>query len=229
MKANMGYRLVIGNKNTSSWSLRPWLAMRQATIEFEEIRIELRRPDTQANIARYSPSGRVPALLVGELAIWDNLAILEYLAEAHPEARLWPDTREARARARSAAAEMHAGFGAMREHCPMDFVARAPMSTLPDLVAAEVRRILARWRDCRRRHGRPGPFLFGAFSAAHAMYAPVAARLRTYLPDLAPYADDGTAQAYIDALFALPGMLAWEEGARREAVGAPLNLHGNLR
>lgn len=222
-QSQMGYRLVIGNKNISSWSLRPWLAMRQAGIPFEEIKIELRRPDTQASILRYSPSGHVPTLLVGELAIWDSLAILEYLAEVHPEARLWPAPQPARALARAACAEMHAGFAALREHCPMDLVARLPMATLPDPVASQVRRILALWRDCRRRHGGPGPFLFGAFSAADAMYAPVAARFRTYLPDLTPYGDDGTAAAYIAALFALPGMLAWEEAARLEAesVEAP--------
>ena len=219
----MRYRLVIGNKNISSWSLRPWLAMRQAGIPFEEIKIELRRPDTQTNIGRYSPSGHVPTLLVGDLAIWDSLAILEYLAEVHPEARLWPAPLPARALARAASAEMHAGFAALREHCPMDLVARMPMATLPDPVASQVRRILALWRDCRRRHGGPGPFLFGAFSAADAMYAPVAARFRTYLPDLTPYGDDGTAAAYIAALFALPGLLAWEEAACLEAssAGAP--------
>ena len=165
----------------------------------------------------------MPTLLVGDLAIWDSLAILEYLAELHPEARLWPAPLPARALARAASAEMHAGFAALREHCPMDLVARVPMATLPDPVASQVRRILALWRDCRRRHGGPGPFLFGAFSAADAMYAPVAARFRTYLPDLTPYGDDGTAAAYIAALFALPGMLAWEEAACLEAssAGAP--------
>jgi glutathione S-transferase len=215
----VSYRLVIGNKNTSSWSLRPWLAMRHAGIAFDEVNIELRKPETQAHILRYSPSGRVPALIAGELAVWDSLAILEYLAEAHPEAQLWPHPREARALARSVAAEMHSGFPALRQHCPMDFLARLPMATLPDEVAAEVRRIVALWVDCRRRHGASGPFLFGAFSAADAMYAPVASRLRTYLPGLAPYGDDGTAQAYVDALFDLPAMAEWERGARHEARG----------
>jgi glutathione S-transferase len=213
----MSYRLVIGDKNISSWSLRPWLAMRQAGIPFAEINIKLRQPESKANILRYSPSGKVPTLLAGGQAIWDSLAILEYLAEAHPEARLWPELGEARALARSAAAEMHAGFAALREHCPMDFLARLPMAALPDLVAADVRRIVALWRDCRRRHGASGPFLFGGFSAADAMYGPVASRFRTYLPDLAPYGDDGAAQAYVDALFALPAMAEWEEGAHREA------------
>src|SRR5207237_9232759 len=130
----------------------------------------------------------------------DARALLEYLAAAHPEPRLWPERGEARALARSVAAEMHAGFAALREHCPMDFLARLPMATLPDLVAADVRRIVALWRDCRRRHGGSGPFLFGGFSAADAMYGPVASRLRTYLPDLAPYCDDRLAQASLYAL-----------------------------
>src|SRR5262245_42487476 len=164
----MGYRLVIGNKNISSWSLRPWLAMRQAGIPFEEIQIELRRPDTPANIRHYSPSGRVPALLVGDLAIWESLAILEYLAETHPEARLWPTAPPARAHARAAAAEMHAGFAALREHCPMDFVARLPMAALPDPVAGEVCPILALWRDCRRQHDDRGPLRVRPIAAADA-------------------------------------------------------------
>jgi glutathione S-transferase len=214
----MSYRLVIGDKNISSWSLRPWLAMRHVGIPFAEISIKLRQPDSQANILRYSPAGRVPILLAGRHAIWDSLAILEFLAEAHPEARLWPQARETRALARSAAAEMHSGFAALREHCPMDLLARLPLATLPDPVAAEVRRIVALWRDCRRRHGGSGPLLFGGFSAADAMYAPVAARFRTYVPDLAPYGDDGAAQAYVEALFALPAMAEWEQGARSETA-----------
>jgi glutathione S-transferase len=216
----MSYRLVIGNKNISSWSLRPWLAMRQTGIPFDEVKIKLRQPESQGHILRYSPAGRVPILLSDGQAIWDSLAILEYLAEAHPEAGLWPQAREARARARSVAAEMHSGFAALREHCPMELLVRSPMATLPDPVAAEVRRIVALWRDCRSGYGGSGPFLFGVFSAADAMYAPVASRLRTYLPDLAPYGDDGTAQAYVDALFALPAMAEWEEGARSEAGSA---------
>jgi glutathione S-transferase len=212
----MSYQLVIGDKNISSWSLRPWLAMRYAGIAFREIGVKLRQPDSKANILRHSPSGKVPTLLVDGEAIWDTLAILEFLAEAHPEARLWPEKREARARARSAAAEMHSGFAALREHCPMDFLARLPMATLPDTVAADVRRIVELWQDCRRRHGTSGPFLFGGFSATDAMYAPVASRFRTYLPELAPYGDDGMAQAYVDALFALPAMAEWEKGALSE-------------
>jgi glutathione S-transferase len=215
----MNYRLVIGNKNWSSWSLRPWLAMRQTAIPFEEINVKLRQPESKASILRYSPSGRVPVLFVGTEPLWDSLAILEYLAEAHPEARLWPAEPGTRARARSVASEMHSGFAPLRDHCPMELLARRPMASLPEAVADDVRRIMALWRDCRRRHGHGGAFLFGAFSAADAMYAPVATRFRTYLPDLGPYGDDGTAQSYVDAICRLPAMVAWEEGARRETVG----------
>ncbi len=216
----MTYRLVIGDKNVSSWSLRPWLAMRHAGIPFAEINVRLRQPDSKAQILRHSPSGHVPALLADGKVIWDSLAILEFLAEAHPQAQLWPAGQEARALARSVAAEMHSGFATLREHCPMELILRAPMATLPDPVAADVRRIVALWRDCRRRYGASGPLLFGVFTAADAMYAPVATRFRTYLPDLAAYGDDGTAQAYVDAVFALPAMAEWERGARLELKGA---------
>ena len=214
----MTYELVIGDKNVSSWSLRPWLAMKHANIPFREINITLRTPQTKAEILRHSPAGKVPALLVGgndgKQVIWDSLAILEYLAETHPEAKLWPQSQPARAHARSVAAEMHSGFQALREHCPMDLVRRLPKASLPDPVSADVRRIIGLWKDCRGRYGAGGAFLFGAFSAADAMYAPVASRFRTYLPDLAPYGDDGTAQAYVDTLFALPAMIEWEAAAR---------------
>lgn len=212
----MSDQLVIGEKNISSWSLRPWIAMTHAGLPFREVNVGLRRPDTKAEILRHSPSGRVPALLTGGDVIWDSLAILEYLAETHPEAQLWPRAPRARALARSVSAEMHAGFAALREHCPMDLVARLPMASLPEAVEADVRRIIAIWQDCRRRFGAGGALLFGQFTVADAMYAPVASRFRTYLPDLARYGDDGTAQAYVDAVFALPAMAAWEEASRRE-------------
>ena len=210
------YRLVIGNKNTSSWSLRPWLAMTHAGIAFSEVNIDLRAADAKAQILAQSPSGKVPALLAGDRVIWDSLAILEYLAEAHSETPLWPASRDARAQARCVSAEMHSGFQALRQHCPMDFLASTPKAELAEEVAADVRRIVALWQDCRSRFGARGPFLFGAFSAADAMYAPVVSRFRTYLPNLAAYGDDGAAQAYVEALFALPAMMQWEEGARAE-------------
>ena len=212
----MTYRLVIGNKNTSSWSLRPWLAMRHAGLSFGEVNINLRDTDAKAQILAQSPAGKVPALLKADRVIWDSLAILEFLAEAHPEAGFWPASRTARAVARSVSAEMHSGFQSLRQQCPMDFLARTPKTELADEVTADVHRIVALWLDCRRTFGAGGPFLFGTFSAADAMYAPVASRFRTYLPELTVYGDDGTAQAYVEALFALPAMLQWEQEARSE-------------
>ena len=214
------YRLVIGDKNWSSWSLRPWLAMSRAKIPFEEINVRLRRPESKAQILRHSPSGFVPALIDGDLTIWDSLAIIEYLAECHPEARLWPADRVARAMARSAAAEIHSGFNALRQSCSMQLLERAPLPSLPPEAESDVRRILSLWRELRDRFGAGGPFLFGAFSAADAMYAPVASRFRTYVPQLALYGDGGTGQAYIDAIFAMPEMAAWTKGAQTETAGA---------
>ncbi len=220
----MAYTLVIGDKTVSSWSLRPWLALTHAGIPFREVSIALRRPQTKLEILKYSPSGHVPALIVeadcGSETIWDSLAILEYLAEAHPGARLWPQETLARANARAIAAEMHSGFRELREHCPMDLLARSPMLSLPDGVAADVRRIVQLWSASRRRFGGTGKFLFGAFSATDAMYAPVASRFRTYLPDLAPFGDDGTAQTYVESIFALPSLAKWEAGARGECAAA---------
>jgi glutathione S-transferase len=207
-------QLVIGNKNTSSWSLRPWLAMKRLGIPFGEININLRAADKRSQILAHSPAGQVPVLKIGALVIWDSLAILEYLAEEH--AALWPQEREARAVARSVSAEMHSGFQALREQCPMDFLGSQPRNEFPEVVEADIRRIVASWRACRSRHGAGGPFLFGSFTAADAMYAPVASRFRTYVSDLVRFGDDGTARAYVDTLFALPEMIAWGEGAQRE-------------
>lgn len=215
MVAN-GYRLVIGNKNTSSWSLRPWLAMKEAAIPFEEVRINLRAPDMKDQILAHSKAGKVPVLETGDIAIWDSLAILEFLAEQYPDKALWPSQTEARALARSVSAEMHSGFQALREHCPMKLLAREPKDELIDPVQVNIRRIVEIWLECRKRFGGSGPFLFSHFTIADAMYAPVASRFRTYVPDLAPFGDDGTAAAYIDAIFALPGMAEWAEGARQE-------------
>lgn len=214
--AGEGYRLVIGNKNTSSWSLRPWLALKQAGIPFTEVRINLRDPDMKQQILAHSPAGKVPVLWADDLMIWDSLAILEYLAGQHPDKTLWPSDVAARAIARAASAEMHSGFQALREHCPMKLLATEPKDDLIEPVQANIRRIVALWRDCRQRFGTEGPFLFSRFSIADAMYAPVASRLKTYVPDLGAYGDDGTAAAYIETLFALPTMAEWAEGARAE-------------
>lgn len=214
--AEQHYRLVIGNKHWSSWSLRPWLAMKHAGLDFEEIRINLRAPDKKELILAQSPAGKVPVLWAGDLMIWDSLAILDYVAEQHPEAKLWPTDARARAIARSASAEMHSGFQALREHCPMKHLSREPRETHIEQVEADIRRIVALWQDCRRRFGGEGPFLFSSFSVADAMYAPIASRFRTYVEDLGRFGDDGTAAAYMDALFALPAMEAWERGAEAE-------------
>jgi glutathione S-transferase len=198
--------------------------MKQAGIPFDEIRINLRAPDKKAQILAHSPAGRVPILYAGDLMIWDSLAILEYLAETFPKAGLWPSDPEARAIARSVSAEMHSGFQALREHCPMDFLARIPRDEHIEPVQTNIRRIVAIWQECRQRFGGSGPFLFSTFSIADAMYAPVASRLKTYVRDLTPFGDDGTARAYIDHLFGLPAMKEWAAGAAEEieAYGLPL-------
>jgi glutathione S-transferase len=214
------YRLVIGNKAWSSWSLRPWLAMRRLGLPFEEINVGLRLSDSKAEILKHSPSGLVPTLIDGDLAIWDSLAILEYLAEQHPELQVWPADRTARAAARCISAEMHSGFAALRQHCSMDLLARMPQASLPAEVESDIRRIVALWQDSRARFGGSGPFLFSRFSGADAMYAPVASRFRTYVPDLARCGDDGTAQAYVETIFAMPEMDAWTEGARAQQADA---------
>lgn len=212
------YRLVIGNKNWSSWSLRPWLAMRRLGLPFEEIDVQLRQPDTKAEILKISPSGMVPLLIDGDLLVWDSLAILEYLADAHPEKGLWPADRKVRALACCVAAEMHSGFMPLRRNCSMEVLAVNPLDPVPEDVEADVRRIIALWRDCRAKHGQGGPFLFGAFTAADAMYAPVASRFHTYLPELQKFGDDGTAAAYVETILAMPEMAEWIEGARRQVA-----------
>lgn len=219
--AEQPYQLVIGNKNWSSWSLRPWLAMRRAGIPFEEINVQLRQPDTKAEILKYSPSGHVPLLIDGAFKVWDSLAILEYLADAHPEKGLWPSDRKARALARCAAAEMHSGFMPLRRACSMEILASNPMEDVPEDVGADVRRIVALWKECRSRHGNGGPFLFGSFTAADAMYAPVASRFRTYLPDLERFGDDGTASAYVAEVLSMAEIAEWIEGARAQVAAAP--------
>jgi glutathione S-transferase len=219
--ATQRYRLVIGNKGWSSWSLRPWLAMKRLNLPFEEINVRLREPDSKAQILKFSPSGMVPLLLDGDFPVWDSLAILEYLAEAHPDKALWPADRQARARARSAAAEMHSGFMPLRRTCSMDILAENPLEVVPEDVEADARRIVALWHECRTGFGKGGPFLFGDFTAADAMYAPVASRFRTYLPDLGKFGDDGTAAAYVDTIFAMPELRAWVDGAKAEGAEAP--------
>jgi glutathione S-transferase len=212
--------LVIGNKSWSSWSLRPWLVMKYFNIPFEEVGVLLRRPDTRDQIIKHSPAGKVPVLKNGELVIWDSLAIIEHVADLYSEYAIWPRDLSARAVARAVSAEMHAGFQHLREHCPMDVLARRPMDQLPETVERNVRRIIESWTSCRTTYGSSGPFLFSDFSAADAMYAPVCSRFATYIPDLARYGDDGTAQAYVDLILALPQVQEWCEGARAETLAA---------
>ena len=179
MMAN-GYTLVIGDKNLSSLSLRPWLALKHCHIPFEEVGIRLRQPDSKAEILRHTPSGKVPALKTKQGVVWDTLAILEYLAERHPEHRLWPQDEEPRAAARSISAEMHSGFATLRNDLPMDLLSRLPSPPIGEPLASDIRRIVAIWKDTRARFSKGGPFLFGGFTCADAMYAPVATRFRTY-------------------------------------------------
>ncbi len=218
--ADQDYRLVIGNKYTSSWSLRPWLALKQAGLEFTEVRINLRAPDAKDQIRVHSPAGKVPVLWAGDLMIWDSLAIVEYIAEQHPEKALWPSKVDARAVARAVCAEMHSGFQPLREHCPMKFLAQEPKADLPEPVQSNIRRIVELWIECRQRFGAEGPFLFSSFTIADAMFAPVASRLKTYITDLGDFGDDGTAQRYVDAMFSLPAMTEWAEGAREEIAAS---------
>ncbi len=202
--------LVIGNKNYSSWSLRPWIAMRHAGLAFEEVLIPLDQDDTARRLSEESPSGLVPVLRDGDLTVWDTLAICERVAELTPEAGLWPADADARAVARSVAAEMHAGFSALRSECPMNIRRRSAYGASP-AVTKDIDRIKTVWRECRALYGAGGPFLFGAFTIADAMYAPVCTRFRTY-----GLAEDDVAGPYIDAVLAHPAMRDWTEAARNE-------------
>jgi glutathione S-transferase len=203
--------LVIGNKAYSSWSLRPWLLMRQAGIAFEELRLSLYTEGAKQKILQYSPTGKVPVLRDGGLTIWDSLAICEYLAEKHPEKQLWPADVAARALARAISAEMHSGFTNLRSQMPMNVRRQIPGRAKTPEAVAEIARIEAIWNDCRSHHGKRGPFLFGAFSIADAMYAPVVSRLHTYGVTL-----PGKAGEYAGAIHALPAMQEWIAGAHAE-------------
>jgi glutathione S-transferase len=210
--------LYLGNKTYSSWSLRPWLALKQAGVSFTEVVIPLEQPETDAAIRRVSPTGRVPVLVDGGLTVWDSLAICEYAAERWPEARLWPEDRALRAEARAVSAEMHAGFAALRERMSMH-LRRAPMTIArtPE-VERDIARIVEIWTGLRRRHRGAGSFLFGHFTIADAMFAPVVTRFRTYMVRL-----DGEAAEYADAVWALPAMQEWVAAALAETWTAPLH------
>jgi len=208
--------LVIGNKAYSSWSLRPWLLMRHAGIAFEEIRLSLYAAGAKQELLRHPPAGRVPVLKDAGLTIWDSLAICEYLGEKYPQMQLWPAEVAARAHARAISAEMHSGFSNLRGQMPMNVRREIPRRSVSPEVAFEVARIESIWSDCRRQHRARGPFLFGPFSIADAMYAPVVSRLRTY-----GVAVGGAAANYADAIHALPAMQEWIAGARAETEVNP--------
>lgn len=212
--------LVIGNKTYSSWSLRPWLLLKHLGVEFAEISIPLHAPDAAVQIARYSPSGRVPVLLIGDQAIWESLAIGESLAERYPT--VWPAETRLRALARSAASEMHAGFAALREELPFNCRARRS-GVAPSLMAqAEIARVIALWATCRlASHGEEGPWLFGRFTCADALFAPVALRFYTYgiaLPE--------AASAYVDTVRQDRHVQDWIQAACTETAVIPQDERG---
>ena len=218
--------LHIGNKNYSSWSLRPWLALKQTGAPFTENLIPLNQPATRAALDTQSPSGRVPVLCHGALRIWESLAICEYLAEIFPGAGLWPAERAARATARAVATEMHAGFATLRQQLPMDIRATRSVPHRVALAAGDIARISALWRDCIERFGRAGangagPFLFGGWCIADAMFAPVATRFHTYAVPLDP-----VAATYVSAQREWPAMREWRDAAEREAWSIAYDFSG---
>lgn len=214
----MSLKLILGNKNYSSWSLRPWIAMRHAGIAFDEEVIPLYEPGSAEKILKYSPTRKVPVLLDGDMIVWETLAILEHISERFPKAQLWPSDVKARAHARALSSEMHAGFAPLRKHCPMNMRRVGRKRELTAEVAADVRRIEAIWTDCRARFGAGGPFLFGSFGAADAMYAPVVSRFASYAIGVG-----AAAEAYMAAVMNLPAYKEWREAGVAEAWIMPGN------
>ena len=207
----MTLKLIIGNKNYSSWSFRPWIGLRAAGIAFAEEVIPLYDEGSKGQILKHSPAGKVPILIDGEVRVWESLAILEYLAEKFPAAGLWPADATARAHARAISTEMHAGFVPLRRQCGMNMWRPPAKRALDDDAKADIARIEAIWTDTRARFGAGGPFLFGRFSAADAMYAPIVSRFETYMIDVtAPAAD------YMQAMIALPAWQEWRRAALKE-------------
>jgi glutathione S-transferase len=210
----MTLKLVIGNKNYSSWSMRPWLALRANDIAFEEILIPLYTGDAdKRKILSYSRAGKVPVLIDGDITVWDSLAIIEYLAERFPQVRLWPADRAQRAHARAISAEMHSGFLPLRNECGMNLRRPVRPIALSADAAANVARIQDIWIECRERYRGQGPFLFGAFGAADAMFAPVVHRFRTYAIDVAT-----EARTYMEIMMALPAFAQWTEQGIAETL-----------
>lgn len=207
----MAWTLFIGNKAYSSWSMRPWILLRHFDIPFTDETIRLDQPTTSTDIGQHSPNGRVPALAADDVLVWESLAILEYVAERFPDKEIWPADPEARAMARALSAEMHAGFQRLRQVCPTNYRRPQRAIDVPDDVRRDVDRIEAAWATARARWGQGGPFLFGAFTAADAMFAPVVNRFWTYAIPVKP-----ETRAYMDAVMALPAWQAWVEGAKAE-------------
>lgn len=209
----MSLTLILGNKNYSSWSLRPWIAMKMAGLVFDEKVIPLYAPGSREQLLRYSPAGKVPVLIDGEERVWESLAILEHLADRFPDARLWPAASAARSHARVVSAEMHAGFQALRRNCPMNLWLPPKPRPQGEEVMADVHRIEAIWADCRARFGQDAgsPFLFGAFTAADAMYAPVVARFHGFGIPVSQ-----ASRSYMDAVMALPAWREWRDAALKE-------------
>jgi glutathione S-transferase len=210
----MSLKLVIGNKNYSSWSMRPWLAMRATHVGFEEIFIPLYTGQNDKNrILTFARSGKVPILIDGETTVWDSLAIIEYLAERFPDARLWPENRAERAHARSISAEMHSGFLSLRSECGMNLHRPVGAIKLSEDARADITRVQEIWTDCRARYGKRGPFLFGDFGAADAMFAPVVHRFRTYA-----IAVSLEVKTYMETMMALPAFGEWSEAGLAETL-----------
>jgi len=209
-------QLVIGNKNYSSWSMRPWVLLRQAQIPFEEVQLKFDNDTRVIGIEKYSPAGKVPVLLIDGEPVWDSLAICETVAELHPQKHLWPEEDAARRVARSVCAEMHSGFQALRGAMPMNIRSRHPGKGMTPESRKDIDRVIALWTDCRERFGGAGNFLFGRFSIPDAFYAPVVMRFQTYAVKLPP-----VAQAYCEAVQALSAVREWVEAARRETEFVP--------
>ena len=208
--------LVIANKNYSSWSLRPWIAMTMAGLPFDESMILLDTPTMKKEIAEHSGAGRLPVLHHGKITVWETLAILEYLAETFPEKNLWPKTKAARAVARAISNEMHAGFSGLRNACPMNLRRRQKPVVLNEATKADVARIEEIWRECRKTYGKGSKFLFGKFCNADAMFAPVVTRFETYA---IPVAKD--TRAYMDAVMATKAFQTWKAAALKETWIVP--------
>lgn len=209
----MPLKLVIGDKNYSSWSLRAALAMDLTGVPYEEIKVRLYQPESRSQLLVHAPTGKVPVLHTEEGPVWDSLAIAEYLAERFPEAHLWPRGQYARALARSVCAEMHSGFAALRSHLSMDLARDQALASMPAEALADIERVCRLWADCRQRFGQDGPFLFGHASIADAFFAPVAARLRSYrvaLPE--------EAAAYVETIYQWPAFQRWYRAALQEVA-----------